>query len=348
MSKKKSSWSKGRVRRRLVRGVKRQAKKQWKLLTEEVKTGTQGARQKVSTKVGGKLDQADSWWDRRATAKQQLVQARTSGTKGSFLARHPRLGDLRDWFAMKGHGWMDGRELRGGIITQEEFEQFENFDGPEEWLAEMKRQRMERLRVQRARNRDTDYGPLVITYGGNQTVGIPVVQHSGFRPPAARPSPNLKPVAAWTPPQNRRTRRQRKNRIDNVVQMWGPQLRKNARTAMAGNSSMTGAIQAMNAFAEDFPETRTQVHEKMGVLAEFGNANGEFYENLVSTLRAGVNEDNPGLPPEVLQHLEQLTEIGDQIRAAAEKTLAAWEDYFAAAIAAAKDEHTPSKAALTS
>lgn len=265
----------------------------------------------------------------------------------SFWARNWVLADFKDAVAQRGHELLDRRDLRSGILTNDELDAFDQFDGPEEWRAEMLRRRKENYNRQRARNRDIDTGPLVMAYGGGQKAGVPQVKHAGFRPPIARAS-TLKPTPAptWQSP-NRRTRRvKRKDRVEKIVKQWGPELRTNARNAMAADGDLSSALQALYNFAEQFPETRTQIHESLGKMAEFGKGYSEAMDTYEQTLRTGVSEENPGLPPEVLQHLKPLQEVGAEIERASQAVIAAWEDYFQDAIKVAQDEHTPSKQAL--
>lgn len=117
---------------------------------------------------------------------------------------------------------------------------------------------------------------------------------------------------------------------------------------MAADADLSAALQSVRSFAETFPETRTQIHEHGGKMAEFGKGFSEAMEAFSATLAAGKGEDNPGMPPEVLARLKPLTEVGQVIDQACKEFIAAWEDYFQAAIQAARDEYTPSKQALTS
>lgn len=117
---------------------------------------------------------------------------------------------------------------------------------------------------------------------------------------------------------------------------------------MAADGDLSAALQSLYNFAEQFPETRSQVHESLGKLAEFGKGYSSAMASYRQTLAQGKGEDNPGLPPEVLVHMQPLEEVGEQIVAASMAVIAAWEDYFQDAIKAAKDEHTPSKQALNS
>lgn len=117
---------------------------------------------------------------------------------------------------------------------------------------------------------------------------------------------------------------------------------------MAADGDLNGAAQSVQSFAEQFPETRTQIHDHLGKMAEFGKAYAAAMETFISVLANGTGDTNPGLPPEVLQHMKPLTDVGETIQNACHATVAAWEDYFADAIRAAQDEYTPSKQALTS
>lgn len=117
---------------------------------------------------------------------------------------------------------------------------------------------------------------------------------------------------------------------------------------MAADGNLSGALQSVQSFAEQYPESRSQIHDHLGKMAEFGKGYADAMETFLSTLRNGKGDDNPGLPPEVVQHLQPLTDVGEVIERACQATVAAWEDYFADAIRVAQDEHTPSKAALTS
>jgi hypothetical protein len=264
---------------------------------------------------------------------------------GKFLGKHYRIAGGKDGVARVAHSFLDKRELRSGIITSTELEQLGNYDSQEEWRLDMLAKRKEHYRTQQARNRDTKYGPLTMVYSLSQ--GVARVEHKGFRPPMARQTEKKTNAPTWQPqPRQQTVVRKRKNHVSKLVTAWGPQMQQNASKAMAADSNLSGAVSSLNSFAETFPETRTQVHDYLGKLAAFGEAYASAMEQMISTLSQGKNEDNPGLPPEVVSHLQPLTEVGNQIRAAGQETLAAWEDYFAPAIRVAQDEHTPSKHAL--
>jgi hypothetical protein len=273
--------------------------------------------------------------------------SRRRKSSGKFLGKHHRVAGGKDRIARVAHSFIDGRELRNGIITSDELDQLGKYDSQEEWRINMLAKRKEHYRTQQARNRDTKYGPLTMVYSMQQGVGR--VQHVGFRPPTARQTDKKTNAPTWQPqPRPQPIVRKRKNHVSKLVTAWGPQMQQNASKAMAADSNLSGAVSSLNSFAETFPETRTQVHDYLGKLAAFGEAYAAAMEQMISTLSQGKNEDNPGLPPEVVSHLQPLTEVGGQIRQAGQETLAAWEDYFAEAIKVAQDEHVPSKQALMS
>lgn len=322
------------VKRRVKAGARRLRKHLW-------------ARHKKNAKRRKKVRQ------QRRTDRQTVATTKNDGqlpARGTFLGRHPLVADVRDWAAVRAHGVLDRRDLRGGMITEEEMEALDGYESQEEWRLDMLARRREELRRQAARNRDTDNGPLVMVYATHHKPTAQI-RHVGFRPPTARPAPNLKPsksTPSWSPPNRRPVRRRRKDHVEHLVDNWKPQLTQNARKAMAADVDLSAAVQSLHNFAEQFPETRSQIHESLGKLAEFGKSYSASMETYRATMSAGKNEDNPGLPPEVLAHLAPLDEVGEIIERASQATLAAWEDYFAPAIKAAQDEHTPSKAALTS
>jgi TolA-binding protein len=267
---------------------------------------------------------------------------------GSFWSRHPLVADVRDWVTIQTHSFIDKRDLRGGTITQAEMEALDSYDSAEEWLLDMHRLRKEEMQRQAARRRDEDSRSRLTLVYGNRGTETSQVKHTGFRPPAARKNGPGRP-APWSAPPPRAPRlRKRKNRVQQIVTSWKPQLDKNASIAMAADADLSGAIASLQAFVEQFPETRTQIHDSSGKFGVFGKSFSGCMQTYRAVLAAGKGEDNPGLPSEVLAHLAPLEEIGEEIVKCTQAFLAAWEDYFQDAIKAAQDEHTPSKAALTS
>jgi hypothetical protein len=264
--------------------------------------------------------------------------------RGKFLGKHHRIAGGKDGIARVAHSFIDGRDLRNGIITSDELDQLENYDSQEEWRIDMLAKRKEFYRIQQARNRDTKYGPLTMVYSVKQGVGK--VQHVGFRPPTPRHNPKKTNSPTWQPQPRQTIVRKRKKHVSTLVKAWGPQMTENARSAMAADSNLSGAVASLHSFAEQFPETRTQLHEHLGKLAEFGKSYSAAMEQLRATLAAGKGEDNPGLPPEVLNHLAPLSDVGATIERCSQETLAAWEDRMTAALAVARDEYVPSKQAL--
>jgi hypothetical protein len=284
--------------------------------------------------------------DRKKVRKQAKAVDPTYKETGSFWARHPWMADLRDGVTVSLHAQLDKRDLRQGLITEDELAELDKFDSTEEWRQEMAKRRRERMKTDAARRRDEDTrAPLTLVVARNGAKPA-VVKHVGFRPPAPRSKPQTGTPPAWKPPAPRVVRRPRRDRVASLAKAWGPKIEENARKSMAADADLTGAIAALNSFAESFPETRTQIHDHLGKLAEFGKSYSAAMETFKATLERGTGEDNPGLPPEVTQHLAPLADVGATINAAAVATIAAWEDYFQAAIQVAKDEHTPSKAAL--
>lgn len=320
-----------RLSRKLKAKSKKLAKQAWRSYRASVKRRRQARREL-----------------RRQTRAARAVEQRDEAVRAeSFWARHPLLMDWRDAAAQKGHELLDRRELRSGIITQEELDAFDDFNGPEEWRLAMQRRRKQRYAEQRASRRDGEYGPLVLVYGGGQRAGVPQVKHVGFKAPAPRvAAASPRPVSTFQAPKHRRVRR--KNRVETVVAQWRPLMERNARVAMAADGNLTGALDSIREFAQQFPESRTQVHDHLGKLAELGKGFSACMETMLETLAKGKGEDNPGMPSDVLNHGKPLTEAGAAIENACLAMIAAWEDYFQEAIKAAQDEHTPSKQALTS
>jgi hypothetical protein len=279
----------------------------------------------------------------------EFSHTRKRKNSGKFLGKHHRIAGGKDRVARVAHSFLDNRELRTGIITSSELDQLGKYDSQEEWRMNMLAKRKENYRTQQARNRDTKYGPLTMVYSVGGGAGVGKVQHVGFRPPTARQTDKKTNAPTWQPqPRSQPIVRKRKNHVSKLVTAWGPQMQQNASKAMAADGNLSGAVSSLNSFAETFPETRTQVHDYLGKLAAFGEAYSAAMESMISTLSQGKSEANPGLPPEVVSHLQPLTEVGSQIRQAGQETLAAWEDYFAEAIKVAQDEHVPSKQALMS
>lgn len=292
--------------------------------------------------------------DRKAKWEQRRTVASTNPdvlvSNGSFLDRHWRFSDLLDSAAVHGHSWLDKRDLRQGVLTPDEVEACLNHEGGvAEWRAGALKARREEYRAQKMRNRDSgDRAPLAMVYTASKPGELPRIQHVGFRPPAPRAPVNKGSDPQWKVSPRPPVRRRGKNHIDRVVKSWQPQMTQNARIAMAADADLSRAADSVRSFAEQFPETRTQLHDHLGKMAEFGKSYADAMDSFVQTLSRGAGEENPGLPPAVVAHLNPLKDVGEQIVRSCQETLAAWEDYFAAAIAVAKDEHTPSKAALTS
>lgn len=321
---------KNKTRRRKERQTARAARR----VVATTRTRTSNAGKVPTPKVPSKPSQIDFSSSRNRKHR---------GTK--FLAKHYRIAGAKDGIARLGHSFHDGRELRNGIITSDELEALSNYDSQEEWRINMLAARKERYRTQQARNRDSDdYGRLTMVYSLQQ--GVAAVKHVGFRPPAPRQNPKKTNAPSWQPQPRQQVARKRKNHIPTLVKAWGPQMQQNASKAMAADSNLSGAVSALQTFADTRPLTRSEIHDHLGKLAEFGKAYADSMDRLRATLASSPDEDHPGLPPEVLSHLTPLGEVGDTIVQCSQETLAAWEDYFAAAIAVAKDEHTPSKHAL--
>jgi hypothetical protein len=263
-----------------------------------------------------------------------------------ILVRHPLVSGVKDTMSCSIHSIYDRRELRSGIITAEELEAFEQYDSQEEWRLDMLARRQDQYKRQRARRVDGEHGPLTMVYSIKD--GVARVEHKGFRPPAPRQSSKKTNAPTWQPQPRQTIIRKKKSPVSTLVKAWGPQMTENARNAMAADSNLSGAVSALQSFAEQFPESRSQVHEHLGKMAEFGKSFSDAIETFKATLAQGKNEDNPGLPPEVISRLNPLTDVGSVIERTCQETLASWEDYFADAIKVAQDEHTPSKQALMS
>lgn len=293
--------------------------------------------------------------ERRAVKQTVATTKRVNRTdaegrhRGTFWTRHPLLADLRDWAEVNAHSMLDRRDFRSGIITEEEFDALERYDSQEEWARDMRARRKEAMRREAARRRDADIGSRLTMVYAQKGSGTAAVKHVGFRPPAPRPAVKKPEVRPFTPPQSRPVRRaKRKDHIPQIVTSWAPILQLNARRAMAADGDLTSAQGAIQAFVESYPERRSEVHDHLGKMAEFGKFFAGAMDTFRSTLRQGKGEDNPGMPPEVVDRLNPMLEVGETIEKACMEFVAAYEDYFRDAIKAAQDEYTPSKQALTS
>jgi hypothetical protein len=329
----------GKWRRNAKAYAKRKAKAGVKRAWRGAKNaGHRGRERHRETRSRGRTAR-DLW--REQELSTSLGKRHGSGKGASFAARHPILTDLKDGMAQKGHQLLDRRDLRSGIITQDELDALDKYDSQEEWRQDMLARRKDEYRRQRARDRDVDHGPLTMAYGGGQRAGVPQVKHVGFRPPNPRPSKLQPDTPGFTPPNSRPNRRRRKDRVPQLVDKWGDQLRQNGQKAMAADAGLNGAASSVKHFAEQFPESRSEIHGHLGAMAAFGKAYSEAMSSFMATLSQGKGTDNPGLPPEVIQHLSPLTEVGDDIERSCQATVAAWEDYYADAIKVAQDEHVP-------
>lgn len=335
----KSAWTTHRKNARAREKERSKAAEHWEREARKQTAAEKAARQRRKTAAEA---------EHRALVRERVGE---DNGRGSFLARHPHLADVRDWISAKGHEFLDVRELRSGLITQAELEAFADYDSPEEWREAMRERRREQIKRSRVDNRAREYGPLTLVYGSaGSTVGR--VEVKGFQPPPPRAT-RLKPVPTekFAAPQPRplpKRKRARSRHVEAVAAAWAPQMDKRGSTVVAGDASLSSVVQGLQTFAEEFPERRSEVADKMAALQQLGDAFASSMEELVETLRRGRGEDNPGFPPEVLQFMAPLIEVGQTIRKAGAETHAAWESYFQKAIEAAKDEHTPSKQALTS
>jgi len=279
----------------------------------------------------------------RALKRSYISQHRERREQGlatgsAFWAANPLLSYAKDHLAQKGHEALDRRDFKKGRLTPTEFEVLKRYPAQSAARSEILRLRKEVYEKARAANQAEYSGSLQIVHGGGQKVAAPKKE---FKAPSSR-----KKTEKFSKPKGRKTKKVRKDRIPEIAKSWGPLIELNGSRAVAADGDLSGAISSLMNYAEQYPETRSQVNDHLAVLGYFGDKMKDFTDSFTATLSRGVNEENPGFPPEVIAHLKPILEAGEIIKNAAHATIAAWEEHYAPAIQAAQDDWALNKNSL--
>lgn len=258
-----------------------------------------------------------------------------------------------------GHGRLDKRELRAGVMTDEEYAAYERIvlNRPSDVSEEEARANWLELMLQARCDRRAGFAPPAPA-----PVSTP---QPAFQPPAPRqqagrsPVQPVRPVLPSEPGQpmrpgepvpsrpaqpvpSRRPATRKVNRSAQLRAAWGSKFDNMKGPAMAADGNLSGAMAQLRAFVDQQPGDRMQLHAQLAAFAQFFEGLGEIAEAMQATLGRPLPDGTPGVPSSVTQHLGPVAEHGAQIGQCAKDTALAFEDRFAEAIKVAQDAEKPS------